>query len=89
MIELHIRMIKLMFFVLILVKKMMYGFGDSMEPLEPTLDLMNTLTKDFIIQLVWIFSLKTMKSLMIAKDRHRVLDDACIQYSVRKMPYIN
>lgn len=41
-----------MFFVLILVKKMMYGFGDSMEPLEPTLDLMNTLTKDFIIQLV-------------------------------------
>lgn len=57
MIELHMRMIKLMFFVLILVKKMMYGFGDSMEPLEPTLDLMNTLTKDFIIQLVWIFSL--------------------------------
>ncbi|KAK8822588.1 hypothetical protein WA577_005747, partial [Blastocystis sp. JDR] len=56
--------------------EMMFGFGDSIEPYEGSIQVMDELLKDFITNL-------TLRSMDIAKRCNRPFDYECIQFAVR------
>lgn len=72
--------------VMRVVAEMMFGFGDSIEPYEGSIQVMDELLKDFITNLVLSFAFnyeQSLRSMDIAKRCNRPFDYECIQFAVR------